>query len=433
MTVRLEHQVDVEFTRRLRFQRRDFLRAISVAGLTAGTLSWTDLMSLHAAELRKQGMACILLWMQGGPSQFETWSPKPQHANGGETKSIATSVTGINISENLPHTAKMMEEICLVRSMTSREGSHPRATFLMQTGYLPTASVKYPALGSVVAQQVGDTQLDLPSFVRIGARGRGAAGGGLLGVEFDAFNITNPSRAPDNTALTTSDRRYRRRLGLLKSLESDTAAQQNHKEVANHQKLYDKASKLVLSPKMNAFDISRESANMRDAYGESQFGAGCLLARRLVESGVTFVEVNAGNWDTHRDNFERSRELTEQVDRPYAQLLDDLRQRGMLDKTLVVWMGEFGRTPRINPGGGRDHFPRAFSLSLAGGGVHGGQVIGTTDAGGESVTDRPVSVSDLFRTICHSLQVDADHENMSNIGRPIKIVDGGEVVPGVLG
>jgi uncharacterized protein (DUF1501 family) len=152
-----------------------------------------------------------------------------------------------------------------------------------------------------------------------------------------------------------------------------------------------------------------------------------------VEAGVTFVEVNAGNWDTHEDNFNRSRELCAEVDRPYARLLADLRQRGLLDKTLVVWMGEFGRTPRINPRAGRDHYPRAFSVALAGGGVRGGQVIGSTDAGGEAIAERPLTVPDLFRTICHSLGLDADQENMSSIGRPIRVVDGGQVVQEVFG
>jgi uncharacterized protein (DUF1501 family) len=332
------------------------------------------------------------------------------------------------VAEHLPQTAQVMDEICVIRSLSSREGSHPRATFLLQTGYLPSASVKYPALGSIVAQQLGDLAFDLPSFVRIGARGRGAAAGGLLGVRYDPFNMNDPARAPENTTLPTDERRYRRRLALLDNLESADTARQSRQEVVDHQKLYETASRLVLSPKMNAFDISQEPESMRKAYGESEFGAGCLLARRLVEAGVTFVEVNAGNWDTHQDNFARSRELCAQIDGPYAQLLTDLRQRGMLDRTLVLWMGEFGRTPRINPRAGRDHYPRAFSVALAGGGIRGGQTIGATDAGGETVTDRAVTVPDLFRTICHSLKIDADQENISSVGRPIKIVEGGEVV-----
>ena len=167
---------------------------------------------------------------------------------------------------------------------------------------------------------------------------------------------------------------------------------------------------------------------MRAAYGESQFAAGCLMARRLVEAGVTFVEVSAGNWDTHNDNWPRTTELKGQIDQPFAQLIRDLKQRGLLDTTLVVWMGEFGRTPRINPRGGRDHYPKAFNVAMAGGGVRGGRVIGSTDESGADVNDRPVGVTDLFQTFCRSLKIDAALENMSPIGRPIKIVDGGAAV-----
>jgi len=231
----------------------------------------------------------------------------------------------------------------------------------------------------------------------------------------------------------TDEQRYRRRVSLLDKLEQDYAKSGGEQEVNNQRKIYDKASKLVLSPKMNAFDIEQEPAQVREAYGESAFASGCLLARRLVETGVTFVEVSLGNWDTHQDNFERVPELCLQMDQPYAALLKDLRQRGMLDNTLVIWAGEFGRTPTINPRAGRDHYPRAFNIALAGGGVKGGQVIGSTDAGGTTVEDRPVGVSDLLRTVCHSLKIDADHEHMSSIGRPIKIVDGGEVITEVFG
>ncbi len=432
INVAVSRQVDVAVDRRQVSRRRDFLRAVSLAGAAAGTLSWPEMMALNAADLRERGMACILLWMQGGPSQFETFSPKPGHKNGGETKAISTAVPGIELSQNLPKTAAAMDEICLIRSMNSREGSHPRATYLMHTGYLPTASLKHPTLGSNVAHQIGDPAFDLPSFVRIG-QGRGLSGAGLLGVEYDPFVMTDANRKPDNTTLATDERRYQRRVGLLGKLEQDYAKSGGEQEVSNQQKVYDKAAKLVLSPKMNAFDIQREPAAVRSAYGSSAFASGCLLARRLVETGVTFVEVSLGNWDTHQDNFERVPELCQQMDQPYAALLKDLRERGMLDNTLVVWAGEFGRTPTINPRAGRDHYPRAFSVALAGGGVKGGQVIGSTDAGGSTVEDRPVGVSDLLRTICHSLKIDADHEHMSSIGRPIKIVDGGEVVSEAFG
>ncbi len=424
-------QSDVSI-RRGQVRRRDFLKCIPAAALAAGALSWQDAMIASAADLRRQGKACILLWMQGGPSQFETFSPLPGHANGGETKAIKTAASGIQISENLPETAKAMNDLCLIRSMTSKEGSHPRASYLMHTGYLPTATVKYPTLGSIVAKEIGDLATELPSFVRIG-QNRFGDSAGLLGVDYDPFIVQFAGSPPANTAITTTEPRYARRLKLLTSLEAEFANHGGKQEVSDHQKVYAQAAKMITSPKMATFDLSKEPQKIRDAYGSGPFGQGCLLARRLVESGVTFVEVNLGNWDTHQDNFNRSKTLCGQLDQPLAALLGDLKQRGMLDSTLVVWTGEFGRTPRINPRGGRDHYPRAFSAALAGGGVKGGQVIGTLDPAGESVKDRPIGVADLFRTICHGLAIDATKENMSSIGRPIKIVDGGEVVKEVFG
>jgi len=427
MSIRLHHQAEVSVGQQGVWRRRDFLRTVSSAGTAAGMLGWSDMMSLRADELRKRGKACILLWLAGAPSQFETFDPKPEHANGGETKAIATSVPGIQIAHTLPQTAQVMDKMCLIRSMNSREGAHARASYLMHTSYLPTASVKYPTLGSSVAQQLADPDFDLPSFVRVGGT-RGGADAGLLGVEYNPFVMSNAARPPENTAITTSSSRYRRRLGLLGNLDQTYAAAGAKQEVENQSKLYDKAAKMVLSPRMEAFDIQRESAATKKAYGESPFASGCLLARRLVESGVTFVEVNSNGWDTHFDNAERTTELCASIDQPYAALLRDLDERGMLENTMVVLMGEFGRTPKINARNGRDHYPRAFSAALAGGGVKGGQVIGQTSSDGTNITDRPVGVSDMLRTICHGLGLNADHENMSSIGRPIKIVDGGELV-----
>jgi uncharacterized protein (DUF1501 family) len=433
MIVQPHVQTEVAVGRQGVLRRRDFLRFVAAAG-AAGSLSFADVMSLHASELRSRGMACILLWMQGGPSQFETFSPKPDHDNGGPTKSLATNVPGVHISENLPETARVMERVCLIRSMTSREGSHPRATFLLHTGYLPTASVKYPTLGSIVAHQVGDPESELPSFVRVGGRGFvTGGGGGLLGVQYDPFDLPVAGRLPDNVALSTTTARYNRRLGLLDRLEADFARNGARQEVEDHRRLYEKAARMVLSPRMQAFDLAQEPRAVREAYGSSDFAAGCLLARRLVETGVTFVEVGMGNWDTHNDNFTRSAQLCQSIDRPYAQLLRDLAERGLLDQTLVIWMGEFGRTPRINPRTGRDHYPRAFDVALAGGGIQGGQVIGETSKGGEDVTKRPVTVPDLFRTFCRSLKINADHENNSPIGRPIRIVEGGKAVEEAFG
>ncbi|MBI1900323.1 MAG: DUF1501 domain-containing protein [Planctomycetia bacterium] len=437
--MKLEHHTHVAVNRHGVIGRRDFLRAASLAGSlgaisASGVLPWADLVRANAPELRRRGMACILLFMQGGPSQFETFSPKPGHANGGETKAIQTSVSGIEIAENLPNLAKVMDDVAVVRSMTSKEGSHPRAQSLLHTGYLPTASVKYPTLGSLVAKERRDEACELPSFVLVGGgRALGVPGAGLLGVDYEPFVVAQAGTMPQNSQPTTSQDRYKRRLGLLEKLEAQYAAEGAGQVVEDHQKLYGKAAKMILSPQMKAFDLAEEPGSARDAYGRSPFGSACLLARRLVDTGVTFVEILAGNWDTHDDNFNRTKTLCGTIDQPMAQLISDLKARGMLDSTLIVWMGEFGRTPRINPRSGRDHYPRAFNVALAGGGIQGGQVIGKTDDGGSDVKDRPVTVNDLFQTICHSLKIDPKKENMSSIGLPIKIVDGGQPVSELFG
>jgi hypothetical protein len=433
MNLKIEHHVHARTNCDCVVDRRDFLRVAAATGVMAGMMSWTDAICLSAEDLRKRGMSCILLWMSGGPSQFETFSPKPGHENGGETKAISTAVSGIQIADSLPKCAGAMNDIAIIRSMTSKEGSHPRATFLLHHGYLPMGGVKFPTLGSHVAQQIGTPGFDLPSFVRIGGRGTDAGGAGFLGVDYDPFLLQNPEAKPENTQPATRDERYARRMKMLEQVEANFGKVEGTDLVADHQKLIKKSSKMILSPKMEAFDLSREPDKMHDAYGRTKFGAGCLLARRLVESGVTFVEVNQEGWDTHDNNFERVKTNNGTIDQPTAQLINDLKRRGMLEKTLVIWMGEFGRTPRINARGGRDHYPRAFNVALAGGGIKGGQVVGETDAGGEDVTKRPVSVSDLFRTIYTTLGINADHENMSRIGRPIKIVDGGQVIHELLG
>ena len=222
--------------------------------------------------------------------------------------------------------------------------------------------------------------------------------------------------------------RFERRLGLLNSLQAEFAAAGGAQAVKDRSLLVRRAAEMMRSPDMEAFDLSQETATEREAYGAGEFAAGCHMARRLVERGVTFVEVVSNGWDTHQDNFEKVNQLCGQIDQPAARLIADLKQRGMLDRTLVVWMGEFGRTPKINPRAGRDHYPRAFNVALAGGGVRGGQVIGKTDLAGVDVTDRPVQVVDLFRSVYHALGIDPEVENMSSIGRPIKLVDGGEVI-----
>lgn len=413
--------------------RRDFLNGTTLAGLTLGGFSFRDVLTARAADLKRRHKACILLWMQGAPSQLETFDPKPGHANGGETKAIDTAVSGLQISENLPEVARIMDRASLVRSMTTKEGNHQRATYMLHTSYVPTATVRHPTLGSVVAHELPNDECELPAFVRVG-RSLSSGNGGYFGTAYDPFVVDSAARLPNNTQPTTPEPRYRRRLDLLGKLESAAAstAPVLAQPAAEHAALYNSASKMILSPQMAAFDVGRESEKVRESYGTGEFASGCLLARRLVESGVPCVEVSLGNWDTHDDNFNRCRGLCEQLDQPMAALIRDLEERGMLDDTLVVWMGEFGRTPRVNPRGGRDHYPRAFSALMAGCGVKRGSVFGGTNDSGEEVTDHPVTEKDLFQTIYHALGIDAKKEFMTPIGRPLKLVDGGTTISELL-
>jgi hypothetical protein len=429
------HETDVRFGPR-GMRRRDFLRAVG-AGAALATLGWTDRVSLAAETLRRGGKRCVLLWMEGGPSQFETFDPKPGRSTGGDVGTIGTAVSGVKIAANLPEMAKQLGEVALIRSMTSREGSHPRAQYLMHHGYLPMGATQYPTLGANVterlrAEGVAAPAGSLPGFLRIGGRGSSAGGGGLLGVEYNPLLVEDASRPPRNSTPMTAEKRFRRRVELLGRLESDFGAIEGSDLVDEHRKLVTAASDMILSPQMEAFDIAREPASVRAAYGEGKFANGCLLARRLLEAGATFVEVTQNGWDTHFDNESQVAELAGQIDRPAAQLLRDLKERGMLDSTLVVWMGEFGRTPRINARGGRDHYPKAFSAWLAGCGVRGGQVIGSTDDDGREVVERPVTPKDLHQTIYAALGIDSSYENQSAGGRPLKLVDEGSVVEGVL-
>src|SRR5258708_6988922 len=280
--------------------RRSFIRHIGGAAAGLGLAGWRDRLALQAAELQKQRLACILLWMGGGPSQFETFDPKPGTANGGDTKAIKTAVPGIEICEDLPQIAKSMGDLCLIRSMNGKEGQHPRATFLMHTGYLPSPAVKYPTFGSIVAKELGDPTSDLPSFVRVGA-GQGAnasamGSAGILGVDYDPLLMLAAGRTPENTSLSTDQQRFQRRLGLLDRLQTDYANHGGQQEVSDHQKIYAQAARLVLSPKMEGFDLDKEPQKVKDAYGNSPFGQGCMLARRLIETGVTFVEVSHVPW-----------------------------------------------------------------------------------------------------------------------------------------
>jgi hypothetical protein len=425
----LFHHEFVRFIGRSALSRRSFLQHVSAGAVAAGTLNFRQLMSVQAEELRKQGRSMILLWMQGGPSQLETFDPKPNTESGGQTTAIRTAVSGIQIANGWDQTAKVMNDLALIRSVTNKEGQHQRATYQLHTGYLPTGSVRHPSLGANIAKQLADLTRDLPAVVSVGQ----TVGSGFLGVDYEPFVVDNPGQLPRNIETPVATPRYSRRLGLLDKLEDDFAGRGGQIVVDNHRRLYQKASKMVMSSSVSAFDINQESESVRAKYGDSDFGRGCLLARRLVEAGVTFVEVQSRGWDTHDDVFNRVSKLASEVDPGMAALISDLKERGRLDRTLIVWMGEFGRTPKINPRTGRDHWPRGFNVAVAGGGVRGGQVIGSSSSDGTNVQDRPVTIPDLFCSVCKSLNVNPRIESISPLGRPLKIVDGGKPIDELFG
>jgi hypothetical protein len=407
--------------------RRDFLR-LATAGVTGVSLSgWLGVLANRAAAApASKHKRCILLWMDGGPSHKDTFDMKPGTPDGGEFRPISTDVSGIEISEHFPKLAHHMRDVAIVRGMTSGEGAHGRARYYMHTGYREgSGGVVHPSLGAIVSAELGSTQSPLPNFVAISNR---SFGSGFLGPKHQPLVVNDPARGVENLKPLVVEREFEGRVGLLMEMEQAFNREYKVDAGASHSTTYHRAVELMKSREAKAFDLSLEPASTRKRYGDGKFSEGCLLARRLVETGVSFVEVTLGGWDTHDNNFERVKNLSAQADAGMSALLGDLKQRGLLDSTLVIWMGEFGRTPKINTRGakpGRDHYPRAWSLLMAGGGIKGGQVVGQTDKDGGTVVDRPVSALDFLATVCKTMGIDANKQNMTSIGRPIRIVDKG--------
>ena len=406
--------------------RRSFLHG-SLFATVAAALSSTGLRSALADDrpippgdrLPGHGKAkrAVLIYLAGGPSHIDTFDPKPGRETGGPFTPVKTPIPGVVLGQHLPKTAARMLDLALIRSMTSKEGNHSRARTLVHTGYPPEATVKHPTIGSSLAHEIAPAEFELPSFVSIGPQQDGPA---FLGVRNAPFVVNDPRRPPDNMEYhdAVGQDRVERRLELLAELQKGFAQRSGEAVTAGHDDMFAKAKRLMDSRLRETFDLDREKPADRERYGATRFGQGALLARRLLEAGVTCTEVVLGNWDTHDDNFTRVESLCGELDSGLAALLDDLRDRGMLDSTLVACFGEFGRTPRIHERGGRDHWARALAALLAGGGVMGGQVIGGTDADGTEPAYRPVQVADLHASLWHAFGVDPWTEYTAN-DRPI--------------
>jgi hypothetical protein len=431
------------------FSRRQLLHSLA-AGI--GGVSVSGWFPGFAAELAKNPQRkrhCVLLWMSGGPTQTDTFDMKPGHPNGGEFQEIETRSPGLRFSEHLPKLAAMSDRLAVLRGLSTKEGDHGRGTYLMRTGRTPMGPIQYPSIGASLAHQLGCDDLALPSYVSVGpyrALSQEAFGPGFLGPRFGPL-IVGASDIPGAMAnngqgfpelkVQSLDRlagitaaRMEKRLEMWKSLQADFLAANRGGAAKTHNTVYEGAVQLMNSKDAKAFDLSEEPMALRDEYGKSVFGQGCLLARRLIERGVAFVEVSLGTssggvgWDTHADNFNAVRNLSAVLDAGWATLMKDLAERGLLESTTILWMGEFGRTPQINTNAGRDHFPGAWSTVLAGGGIAGGQAYGRTSDDGTTVVDGQISVADLLSTLCLAVGVGPEVTQMANTGRPIPITDG---------
>lgn len=400
------------------------LSGAALGGLWGGALWRAGDASAADPAPSARARRCILLWMNGGPSHIDTFDPKPGSRAAGPLGDTATSAPGVRVSETLPHVAEVADRLTIVRGMTSNEGNHQRARKLAHTGYADNPTVDHPSLGGWISHELGASSGDLPAHVSVHGPGMGA---GFLGASHGPFAVSKAGTLPASAASPTSigDARFARRKRALAELERRFAEQTKSPLVDERRAVYQRAFEMMQSKHLDAFDLSSEPAALVDAYGDTDFGRGCLTARRLVDRGVPFVEVVLDGWDTHRDNFSRTQKLCDALDPAMATLVKDLEQRGMLDDTLVVWMGEFGRSPNINGEEGRNHHPAAWSAVLAGGGARPGRVHGVTDDVGARVKSGHVTVPDLFATITTLLGMDPDKTFDSDSGRPIAITDGG--------
>jgi len=422
--------------------RRHFMMQAASTCLGVGMLTpFGESMIFGASASAKSGnpgfgkaQNVIYLYLAGGLSHLDSLDPKPGADTAGEFKAIGTKVPGVKVSEHLPQLARHLNEIALVRSMTSKQGAHDRGQYVMHTSYNPLSTVKHASIGSWMVKAQGKANRNLPGQVVIG--GGAASGAGILGAQYEPLTIGNPQEGLKNCQLPygVTRKQFDHRRQLVSQLNRSFEGRYPHTKVNAYNDYYADAVRLMQSGDVKAFDIKKEPSKVAAEYGEHRFAQGCMLARRLVENGVRFVEVTFGGWDTHQDNFERlGDELLPALDKAISALLTDLKRRDLLETTLVVLTTEFGRTPRINERGGRDHYPKVFSAMVAGGGVQGGQVYGSSDAKGAFVKDDAVTPADLNASIAYAMGVDHRKKVISSIGRPFTLSNEGTPVVKLFG
>lgn len=383
-------------------------------------------IAAHADELKKKRKSAIMLWMGGGPSTMDIWDLKPGAPTGGPFRPIST--TGdMQICEHMPLMAQQMKHMSIVRSMSTREADHNRGRYYMHTGFVPNPNIEHPSYGAVLSHELMHQrpELEIPPFVSVGG---GSAGPGFLGMAWAPFSVSSNGRIR-NLQMSMEDSRLRQRMQALGTIESGFASRTRDLPASEHAKVLKKTYDLMTSDQMAAFKVEGESDAVKERYGTNNFGQGCLLARRLVESGVPFVEVDLGGWDNHNGIHDiLQNQKLPVLDQAMSALIEDLDQRGLLEDTTVMWMGEFSRTPRINQNAGRDHFARAWSCVVGGGGINGGLAVGATNSDGTAVDTEPYSSEDLMTTVCRGMGISTETTYTSKNGRPMKIAGGGKVI-----
>ena len=415
-------------------ERRRFMSLAAKGFLGVSILPWATPEGVMGAGLglnrplnyAPKAKNVIYLYMSGGMSHIDTFDPKPDTETGGPTQAIRTKADGVELAENLPLLANHADKIAVIRGMTSTKGAHQQGNYFMHTSYAQRATIVHPSMGAWMTKLDGRFNPTLPGAVVVNGGSRHPLSG-FLPSAHQPLAVGNPNEGLRNCEMLRglNDQRFKKSLALSNKLDRGFVEKYDLKKVRAYSDMYDDAVRLMKSQDLQAFDLSEEPEALRNSYGDDHFGQGVLLARRLVERQVRFVEVQLGGWDTHQNNFTRVPERTAILDQALSALLDDLNNRGMLDETLIVLATEFGRTPDINVNEGRDHYPKAFSCMLAGGGIRGGQVWGKTDDEGRGVTDQRVEIPDFNATIAYCLGLPLDEIIYSPTRRPFTLSDKG--------
>lgn len=409
------------------FNRRTLLKAAGLSGLAWLTPVAQSLARQAEREPRgTRAKSIILLWLDGGPSQLETFDPHPGTESAAGTTAVDTSVPGVQLASGLERLAEEMESISLVRSVVSKEGDHQRATYNVKTGFRPDPTLVHPSIGAIVCHQLPVEVTEIPRHVSI-LPGRWYGRGGFLGEKYDAFKTFDPLEPIPDVTGRVPDERFQRRLEDLQVVDRAFARGRlvNVEGRTLHRTTTDQAVRIMSSDQLDAFDVKQEPRKVQEEFGDTPFGRGCLAAMRLIEVGVRCVEVTLSGWDSHINNHQIHDDLKKTLDPAFAALIRHLRARDLLDQTSLLCGGEFGRTPRVNPAGGRDHWPHGFSIALAGGGIRGGHVMGQTDpAGSQLPFDKGMPIADIHATVLHNLGIDFQTEIDTPVGRPMKLSKG---------